>query len=427
MNIEKKKKLFLEKIIFYCIVIFPIGFIAGPLATDLLVSIIALVFLYLHIIEKKFFYVRNLTYFIFGISLFFLIVHIFNYEINNQFYKSISYIRFLILPIACICIFDNSSKIYILLKSIFFSTIFVCLDIIFQKFFGYDLFGFNALESYVKGMHFKNTNLETMNVNRYSGPFGDELIAGGYISKFLLINLFYLFFLKNEKKTYFFLFFIITFLCLLLAGERVSLFYGISLYLVILLCWVKNLKRKIYLLILLILFFIITFNNKNIYERFILNTSNELGIFSQSSNVKFMERAKSIRQISHLNSGLEIFKKNILFGNGFKSYRVLCDKNKFQCSTHPHNFIVEILVETGLIGLILLVVYFLILVRKVSISSNNDYVNKTFYFWILFTFIPLYPTGSFFNNHYASQIWFCFSIILILIKNKDYLIFDLKK
>lgn len=426
MKLVFKNNTMAEKLIFYCIILFPLGFIAGPLIADFLVSIVFLAFLYLHVVKKKFFFIRNLVYFAFGISFFFLIVHFFNYETNNQFYKSFFYVRFLILPIAFICVFNNSSKIHILLKSIFWSTIFVCVDIIFQKIFGFDLFGFDAIDSYVRGMHFKSFDIENITVVRYSGPFGDKLISGGYLSKFLLINLLYLYFFKNEKKIYYIFFSIITFLCLLFAGERTSLFYSICLYFVIILFWKKKIIKKIYFFLIFIIILLVALKNENFYKRFIISTSKELNIL-EMSNTTFSEKFKSIRQISHFNSGLEIAKKNILFGNGFKSYRVLCDKSKFQCSTHPHNFIIEIIVENGMIGLILLAVYFLILVRKVSISSNNDYIKKILYFWILFTFLPLYPTGSIFNNHYASQMWFCFGVILVLIKSKDYLIFDLKK
>ena len=288
------------------------------------------------------------------------------------------------------------------------------------------MFGFDAIDSYVRGMHFKSFDIENITVVRYSGPFGDKLISGGYLSKFLLINLLYLYFFKNEKKIYYIFFSIITFLCLLFAGERTSLFYSICLYFVIILFWKKKIIKKIYFFLIFIIILLVALKNENFYKRFIISTSKELNIL-EMSNTTFSEKFKSIRQISHFNSGLEIAKKNILFGNGFKSYRVLCDKSKFQCSTHPHNFIIEIIVENGMIGLILLAVYFLILVRKVSISSNNDYIKKILYFWILFTFLPLYPTGSIFNNHYASQMWFCFGVILVLIKSKDYLIFDLKK
>ena len=60
------------------------------------------------------------------------------------------------------------------------------------------------------------------------------------------------------------------------------------------------------------------------------------------------------------NSGIQTWKKNKVFGGGLKSFRLNCSqyyKNwtgtnyKFQtCNTHPHNYAIEILVDTGIVG-----------------------------------------------------------------------------
>ena len=68
--------------------------------------------------------------------------------------------------------------------SILAASIFIIFDIFFQKIFGFDLFGISALESYNKGMHFVKDVENLSDVKRFSGVFGDELIGGGYISRF---------------------------------------------------------------------------------------------------------------------------------------------------------------------------------------------------------------------------------------------------
>lgn len=52
-----------------------------------------------------------------------------------------------------------------------------------------------------------------------------------------------------------------------------------------------------------------------------------------------------------------MFSDNKLFGQGSNTFRILCSSEKFRisdknegCSTHPHNIYVQILAETGLIG-----------------------------------------------------------------------------
>ena len=65
-----------------------------------------------------------------------------------------------------------------------FSVLFVSIDIIFQFVNGKDIFGFVGLP------------------RRLSGPFGDELIAGGFIQRFSLFAFFcYRFFLTRKTIT----------------------------------------------------------------------------------------------------------------------------------------------------------------------------------------------------------------------------------
>ena len=66
-----------------------------------------------------------------------------------------------------------------------YASLFVCLDIFYQFIFGKDIFGY-----------------ETIGPGRkLSGPFGDELIAGGYIQRFCIFSFFiFPFFLSKISK-----------------------------------------------------------------------------------------------------------------------------------------------------------------------------------------------------------------------------------
>ena len=67
-----------------------------------------------------------------------------------------------------------------------------------------------------------------------------------------------------------------------------------------------------------------------------------------------------------------MFKDNILFGKGSKTYRYYCNDerfkiNRFSCSTHPHNYYVQILAEVGLVGLsFILISLIFILIKSVK-------------------------------------------------------------
>ena len=115
-------------------------------------------------------------------------------------------------------ILDNSKKFNLFLLSIFITIFFVQFDILVQFFFGKDLFGYIP-----------------SNEVRFSGPFGDELIAGGFMTKFLSITFFCLFlFLEKSKiknsylilSTYLFLSLIIIFL----TGERMSMLLALLIF-----------------------------------------------------------------------------------------------------------------------------------------------------------------------------------------------------
>ena len=67
---------------------------------------------------------------------------------------------------------------------------------------------------------------------------------------------------------------------------------------------------------------------------------------------------------SHIRTAFNIFLDRPLTGYGPKMFRVMCEKKEFQvgikpCSTHPHNFYVQLLAETGIIGFSFLTIGFL--------------------------------------------------------------------
>ena len=126
-------------------------------------------------------------------------------------------------------------------------------------------------------------------------------------------------------------------------------------------------------------------------------------------------------------------------GFGLKSFRLKCPEilvkdnlirgekqQLFACGNHPHNYYLEILIEAGIIGLILILVFFIILLKK-SIKSLIKYKNESNenYFLLLALtvtfFIDIWPiksTGSFFTTWNATAFWLNIGILYSFVNYK---------
>ena len=73
-----------------------------------------------------------------------------------------------------------------------------------------------------------------------------------------------------------------------------------------------------------------------------------------------------------------MIEKNFFIGVGVKNYRTECNNDQVDisksCSTHPHNFYLELFVETGFIGLIIFINFLLIFLTK--FLKNYKYKNN---------------------------------------------------
>ncbi len=126
-----------------------------------------------------------------------------------------------------------------------------------------------------------------------------------------------------------------------------------------------------------------------------------------------------------------IWKDKPLIGTGLKNFRVVCDPKKinhitndnYLCSTHPHNTYFELLVETGIIGFIIFLFFFITLVKNILV--NFSLVNHNFKGFFLGSFIlflmymwPIKSSGSIFSTFNASFMWFNIGIICLILNNK---------
>ena len=126
------------------------------------------------------------------------------------------------------------------------------------------------------------------------------------------------------------------------------------------------------------------------------------------------------------SSAIKIWIDKPLIGVGTKNYRKICDRDEYNfetknnhqlCSTHPHNYVLELLSETGLMGLISFYLIFFYLVRdfelvKKILQKNLDHLNIKFSIISLFVILwPISTTGSILTNKSSIVLWFVFGII----------------
>ena len=90
------------------------------------------------------------------------------------------------------------------------------------------------------------------------------------------------------------------------------------------------------------------------------------------------------------------------FKKGDHIFNYLQETNISGCNTHPHNYIVQFLTETGILGFIFYISLICFLVYKiVFIFFSRNYKNYSEYFILISIFLSLFPflpSGNFFNN-----------------------------
>ena len=327
---------------------------------------------------------------------------------------SISYIRFLLFPFAVAYFIKDDKKFYFDLSRIIIAII--CLlgcDIIFQNYTGKSISGYPSLNM------------------RNSGFFGDELIAGGFITRIFFISL--ILFVFKKRHLLFFSYSIFVIFVVFLSGERMA-FLFLLLGMSILPLIFKSNKIKIIFFISLIIFIISIFalNEKNkvrMYDNFI--NIIKFGVYHDDGTY-FKTEKNNFYVINsgwgaHWLAAKNIFIDAPIIGKGLRSFRFICNNKKYEtisandknrCSTHPHNYHLEILSELGIVGYILFVSIIFMYFKIIFKNDKKDHYLLIKFINLLILFWPIAITGSIFSNYFASIIWYILAISVF---------FDLRK
>ena len=100
---------------------------------------------------------------------------------------------------------------------------------------------------------------------------------------------------------------------------------------------------------------------------------------------------------------------------------------KISCSNHPHNYYLELLSETGIIGTGLMVIFFLILLKDYFNyqKKNNQQKNpeKDLLIPVIILFFleiwPLKSSGSFFTTWGATFFWLNTAVLVAVTTKKS--------
>lgn len=415
----------------YLVALLPLSIILGNLAINITIILISVVGLIIY--KYEIFNLKNkkyllLLYIFFSYLILVTLVNNIPYlELDPRYkenlLKSIFFLRFLLLfQIINKLIDDNNFNIKLFFISCSFFAFLLSIDIIIQVIFGKDLIN------------------NTITGHRPSGFFGEEHIAGSYLQKFSLFFIFLISLMIKKKK---FIIIILTYIFFLvpiiLTANRMPALIFILSSILFLILQKKFKEILICSFIISFIFFLIIFNppsnseiDKQIRQFYydsvnIISKAPRLFIFNSYKGEKLNFSNGNMGYLLHFNSGVQIWKENKFFGKGIKSMPLNCKfKDNQTCNTHPHNYFIEILLSTGIFGLILIYSFFLISLKKFLkfyFSVKNQKLRLIlvpFFLIIFFEFFPFRSSGSFFTTNNSVIIFLILAIFVNVEKLKKF-------
>lgn len=326
---------------------------------------------------------------------------------HESFRKVLSFSLYYFAGVSIIFYFKGQSQQIKFISVIGIILTIWCLDAIWQSYSGSDILGYPDEKNRLTGIFYPDYRIGL--VLAILSPFYFEFIRNNFrkniLVVFLLIPYVYVIVLSGNLNSWFML--------------AVSLsFYSILLIKIIRLSSIK--KGHLLVLIAVVLSSAILMNNINniLSQKKIRFIEKRVGAYTSLLSGDYDNVGKSFQSRIYIwERGLRIASHHWINGVGPRGFRYVTNdkindhKRHFiseveKRSTHPHQIMLEIMVETGAIGLIGYLMILILIIKQIWPMGGNDY-NQSFP-WGLSAFIAIFPINmykAFYGNFTASLIW----------------------
>lgn len=242
---------------------------------------------------------------------------------------------------------------------------------------------------------------------RLSWPYGDP-VSGNYIAKFgLIVAVWAVAGVSGSDRVKQIVGCLISLLMIVfvtLTGERINtllVFCTASLTLL----WLN--PKRIWFVVPALLgissaLIAAIFSNNKMFEKF--TSSLWQGLFNVNES----------GYLQLWGTGLELFKSSPITGLGTGMFRFLCDENNLRdlsfarCDNHPHQYYIQVLAETGLIGFLAFIVMVCAIIHAVWAYGRKTscLFSKVCFIVPLALFFPLQSTADVFGQWVNSMLWY---------------------
>jgi len=414
MNLNYFKNLDEKDFFSYLIYLFPLLFLLGAGVVNTAQVLISLYGVYVVFFIKKKLNIKEKKLYLFFIILF---IYLFiNTLVNKNFHSLKNTVVFLHLifftEVIIFLLENNRFDIKKLVRFFTITLLIVVLDTYLQYFTGKNILGYE---------------IEPNNKIRLSSFFKNKWVVGAYLSKlfFPIFIIIYITVKKIRLNFIFYVFFILYGSIIFLSGERASfLIFCVNLFLTFILLNIGKIRRIVFIsfAVFFTIILLLTFFNTKMQNRYIKETvQNTLSINRDFTNNIFNSQYGAIFLAANI-----IWKENFYFGGGIDNYTVQSCTKQYDkiskqlssssnhytviCSTHPHNYILELLVNSGIFGLLIFLSFLSCVCYILFRLEAYNFISKAFGIQFLSQFFPFMTHGSIFASWNSNFIILSFAL-----------------